>query len=151
MFEHSSLSDRTTLTKNIAGLNPRNDPEEFLQQLELHEELNRSYEEVVLTKNALSACLLIIQDERKKLLQWMGRKLFEREEIMSFKDVPKVPLRVNKIPGHVDGIGDKGFHASHGDCPKNNVVHIPDLVRNLPIYQHHENDVPRKSKLFSLR
>ena len=81
----------------------------------------------------------------------MGSKKFEREEIVSFEDVPKVPLRLNKIHGLMDGLGNKGFHASHGDYSNNNGVHTPDLASNLNIYQCHENEVPRKSKLCILR
>ena len=63
----------------------------------------------------------------------------------------QVPLCLNKIPSDVDGGGDKGFNASHGDCPKHNTVHAPTVMGHLPIYQHHESHVREKSDFCVLR
>ena len=132
--------------------NPQNDPEEFLQQLELHERLHCYYESGKLSKNVLSAYLCMTIDHRHTLLKWMGSSMMPTgTPITAECDVPLVPLRLHKIPGNIHVLGDKGFRETHGDCPNANVVHTPETMNNLPIYQYHEAEGDRKKKLCSLR
>lgn len=130
--------------------NPQNNPEEFLQQLELHERLHCLYENKTLSKNVLSAYLHMTRGHRQVMLTWMGSSLFPDSTMPEEKDVPAIPLRLYKIPSNRHVLGDKGFRASHGDYPNANVVHTPETMNNLPIYQYHEAEGDRKKKLCSL-
>mmetsp|Transcript_2019 Transcript_2019/g.3067 ORF Transcript_2019/g.3067 Transcript_2019/m.3067 type:complete len:231 (+) Transcript_2019:257-949(+) len=148
---HSTASGRRAIQRKVAMKNPQNDPEEFLQQLELHEHLHRAYENKMLSKNVLSAYLHMTKDHRRVLLTWMGSSLFFYVTTPEKEDIPDVPLRLHKIPGERHILGDKGFRASHGDYPNANVVHTPETMNNLPLYQYHEAEGDRKKKLCSLR
>lgn len=148
--DHTSVQGRNDLIRKFAAKSPQNDPEEFLQQLELHERLHRAYESETLSKTCLSMYLKITSTERQQYLQWLGSNLVEPRSL-DISDLPRLPLRLNKIPGDVDGCGDKGFYASHNDYPNCNAVHTPDLMSNLPVYQYHENAVGSKRGLCKLR
>ena len=148
---HSTAVGRRAIQRKDALKNPQNNPEEFLQQLELHEHLHRAYENKMLSKNVLSAYLHMTQDHRRVLLTWMGSSLFAGNATPETHDVPAIPLRLHKIPGDRHVLGDKGFRASHGDYPNANVVHTPETMNNLPLYQYHEAEGERKKQLCSLR
>ena len=123
-----------------------------MQQLELHERLHCYYESGKLSKNVLSAYLYMTIDNRHTLLKWMGSSMIPTgTPITAECDVPLIPLRLHKIPGNIHILGDNGFRATHGDYPNSNVVHTPETMNNLPIYQYHEAEGDRKKKLCSLR
>jgi len=112
----------------------RNDPnisgKRKLMQLERHERLHRLYEAGNLRKCLLSYFLLCTANDRRALLSWMGSDMTKDIAKPSLDDLPKLPLRLAKIPEDVGVGADKGFDDTSGDFPNVNEVHTPVKVKN---------------------
>jgi hypothetical protein len=92
----------------LRGVN--SSPLEKLAQLEVHERLHRAYESKLLKKTALAYFLTAVEGDRHKILKWMGSSLAPADVPMpAEEDLPKIWLRLAKIPPDYDGLGDKGF------------------------------------------
>ena len=101
-----------------------------LRQLEVLQRLRMLYESGELHKTKLSYFLLVTCDDRMNLLRWMGSDLADSRPKPAHDQLPKVPLRLAKIP-HDYGIGaDKGFVDIQCDLPNLNKEDTPVLIRN---------------------
>jgi len=80
-----------------------------LLQLERLQKLHVLYEKAKLKKCLLPYFLLVTEDQRLKLLSWMGSKLATNVPKPSLDDIHKLPLRLAKIPQDCGVGGDKGL------------------------------------------
>ena len=112
----------------------RNDPNSSgkrkLRQLELHERLHHLYEDGKLHKCLLSYFLLVTEERRLKMLSWMGSEMAKHIEKPTIDELPKIPLRLAKIPENYGVGGDKGFSGIERDLPNLNDVDTPPQVAN---------------------
>ena len=112
----ASLKEAGTTDKKAPVLTPEvlqasnkktlhNDPnvsgKRKLMQLKRHERLHRLYEAGKLHKCLLSYFLLCTSNDRRALLSWMGSELTKNIPKPSLEDLPKLPLRLAKIPEDV--------------------------------------------------
>ena len=112
----------------------RNDPNRSgkrkLQQLERLQKLHLLYEDGDLEKCLLSYFLLVTEDQRLKLLSWMGSNLASHITKPSLDELNELPLRLAKIPRDCGVGGDKGFSGIEYDLPNCNEVVTPPQVAN---------------------
>jgi hypothetical protein len=112
------------------GKNPQNDPEEFLQQLEVHERLHRLFEARELRKNILAAYLYITREFRWAHLCHMGSSLTPTDyEHDASHELPPVYQRLHKIPPHSEGLGDKSYEKTERLFPYFNKIRCPRKLR----------------------
>lgn len=112
----------------------RNDPNRSgkrkLIQLERLQKLHLLYERGDLKKCLLSYYLLVTEDQRLKLLSWMGSTLATNIPKPSLDELHKLPLRLAKIPQDCGVGGDKGFSGIEYYLPNCNEVVTPPQVAN---------------------
>lgn len=83
---------------------------EKLCQLEVQERLHQSYQAGRLKKNALSYYLFVSAEWRHAILKWMGSDLAPVSvECPTVDNLPKILLRLAKVPRAYGMLGDKGF------------------------------------------
>lgn len=137
---HSAHEDPAALKsiyEKALSLSPQNSPEEFLQQLELHERLDQLYESNDLTKCMLSAYLFMTRDFRWALLHYMGSSKTPADYVQDETlPPPEVYLRLYKIPPNREGLGDKGFDKIERFLPYFNRVQTPRPLRNRKVKQY---------------
>ena len=78
--------------------NPNISGKQKLRQLERHQRLHLLYEAHRLRKCLLSYFLLVVAPDRLKLLKWMGSDLAGDTPMPTADELPKLPLRLAKIP-----------------------------------------------------
>ena len=116
---------------------PQSSPEEFLQQLELHERLHCLYEGGELKKCVLSAYLCITKEFRWALLSHMGSTMVPQGYTQNEnEEVPSVYLRLHKIPPDSEGLGDKGFEHTERFFPYFNRIRCPRKLRARQVKQY---------------
>jgi len=112
----------------------RNDPnisgKRKLLQLERLQKLHVLYEKAKLKKCLLSYYLLVTEDQRLKLLSWMGSKLATNVPKPSLDDIHNLPLRLAKIPQDCGVGGDNGFSGIEYNLPNCNEVVTPPQIAN---------------------
>ena len=112
----------------------RNDPnfsgKTKLRQLERHERLHRLYESGKLRKCLLSYFLKVVSKRRLQVLSWMGSELAADVEKPTLDQIPKIPLRLAKLPADYGFCGDKGFTGIEALLPNVNLVVTPPAVVN---------------------
>eukprot|EP00986_Skeletonema_menzelii_P021274 scaffold33840_cov171-Skeletonema_menzelii.AAC.1 len=112
----------------------RNDPNRSgkrkLLQLERLQKLHLLYERGSLKKCLLSYYLLVTEDQRLKLLSWMGSGLASNITKPSLDELNELPLRLAKIPRDCGVGGDKGFSGIEYDLPNCNEVVTPPQIAN---------------------
>ncbi len=101
-----------------------------LLHLERHQRLHLLYESGKLRKCLLSCFLKVVEQDRLKLLSWMGSKLAVDIKKPTCGDLPTIPLRLAKIPQDYGLGGDKGFSGVEGYLPNLNEVVTPPQVAN---------------------
>ena len=70
------------------------------------------------------------ENQRLKLLSWMGSKLATNVPKPSLDDIHKLPLRLAKIPQDCGVVGDKGFSGIEYHLPNCNEVVTPPQIAN---------------------
>lgn len=100
------------------------------RQLEIHQRLHLLYESGVLSKCLLSYFLLVTESDRMKLLSWMGSPLASGTSKPTREQLPKIPLRLAKIPEDFDLGADKGFTNISWILPNLNWVETPFKLDN---------------------
>eukprot|EP00984_Skeletonema_dohrnii_P006915 scaffold2464_cov96-Skeletonema_dohrnii-CCMP3373.AAC.8 len=126
-----------------------------LRQLERHERLHLSYESGKLRKCLLSYFLLAATDDRRKLLRWMGSSMINHDDIAmpTVEELPKIWLRLAKIPEKYKILADKGFADTERDYPWFNLVETPTKLSAAKGYrkspEHIKRDRPLTSSRFS--
>ena len=104
---------------------------EKLAQLEVHERLHRAYERKDLKKTTLAYFLKFMEKDRHTILKWLGSSLVPDDVPMPQKeDLPKIWLRLAKIPPDYDGLGDKGFEKTTRMNPNMNTMRTPFKLSN---------------------
>ena len=99
---------------------------EKLAQYEVHERLHQMYENGTMKKTVLAYHLKFAADDRHKLLKWMGSSLAPQNvPEPTLEELPKIPLRLAKIPHQYDELGDKGFHNTTRMNPNMNTTRTP--------------------------
>ena len=104
-----------------------------LCQLERLQRLHLLYEDGEthgLPRCLLSYFLLVTHDDRMKLLSYMGSKLASKFPKPSLNELPKIPLRLAKIPEDWGLGADKGFNGISGLLPNINEVLTPVQLSN---------------------
>ena len=112
----------------------RNDPnlsgKRKLRQLERLQRLHLLYEVGELLKCLLSYFLLVTEDGRMKLLWWMGSSLASCIDKPTVEELPRISLRLAKVPEDYSFGGDKGFTGLEKDFPNVNACDTPVQVAN---------------------
>lgn len=137
----------TTIREDEAGLkrvnmealakSPQGSPEEFLQQLEVHERLHRLYESRELTKCLLSAYLHMTKEFRWECLSYMGSEMTPANYERVCEDPPDVFLRLHKITPKGEGLADKAFEKCERLFPYFNRIRCPRKLRFRKVKQYH--------------
>ena len=120
-----------------------------LKQLELHQRLHQKYQAGKLRKCMLSYFLLSEEQNRLKLLAWMGSPLAGNTPKPTFEELPKIPLGLAKIPEGVSLAGDKGFTGLENVLPNLNQCENPAHAKSAKERQSEEqivSEVPLTSK-----
>ncbi|KAL7552447.1 hypothetical protein ACHAWF_015688 [Thalassiosira exigua] len=126
-----------------------------LRQLERHERLHRLYEAERLSKCLLSYFLLVTEQDKHKLLCWMGSKRIDSDdvEMPTSEELPKLWLRLAKIPAAYKVLADKGFADMERDYPWMNTIETPTRLAASKGYRkapgHIHLDRPLTSSRFS--
>lgn len=126
------LSVDTLREQNLRALQsgPNHSGKFKCRQLEIHQRLHILYESGQLSKCLLSYFLLVATEDRLKLLSWFGSQLASDTPKPSKEDLPKVPLRLAKIPEEFDVGADKGFTDISYMLPNLNFVETPYKLDN---------------------
>ena len=124
-----------------------------LRQLERHERLHRSYEDKKLRKCLLSYFLLAVKEDRHKLLRWMGSKMIDHDKVPmpNVDELPKIWLRLAKIPALYMILADKGFADTERDYPNFNQVETPTKLAAGKGYRKSQEHIKRDRPLTSSR
>jgi len=104
---------------------------EKLKQMEAQERLHRSYESGAIKKCMLSYHLLVTKMDRMKLLRFFGSDLADGEAAPAAEDLPKIALRLAKVPAGMSLLCDKGFERDSRHYPKFNRILTPMLLRKM--------------------
>mmetsp|Transcript_44335 Transcript_44335/g.94357 ORF Transcript_44335/g.94357 Transcript_44335/m.94357 type:complete len:877 (+) Transcript_44335:1360-3990(+) len=125
---------------------PNSSGKRKLCQLERHQRLHLLYEGGQLSKCLFSYFLLVEEPNRLKMLSWMGSELAASVPKPNLEDVPRIPLRLAKIPEDCSLGGDKGFTGIEKSLPNINHVDTPVQVQNSKTHrlssEQIESDIP---------
>ena len=130
---------------------PQSSPLEMLCQLETHERLHRHYQSGDLRKCMLSYYLLVMAEDRMRILHHLGSKMVPHDYEPSDEPLPEVYLRLAKIPPGFDVIADKGFDKTDGLYPWWNLVWVPIVLRNRNVKQSLTEEIVGKRGHRSLK
>ena len=121
------------------------------RQLERHQRLHLLYEDGSLRKCLLSYFRLVVADKRLKLLKWMGSDLAADTPMPTAGELPKLPLRLAKIPEEYGIVGDKGFTGIERDMPNCNDVNTPVQLTNSKTHRLSEEQIFSDIPITSVR
>ena len=136
----------TAAQKEALYNHPLRTKESTLEHYETHFKLDRLYASGRLRPCLLSYYLDFFRPNRMRILQHLGSKLLQGDDLTITQPLPELWPRLAKFPPGSDLSGDKGFCKDSGHLPHQNLIHTPIRLDGRVQYSRMEIKHGRRNK-----